>query len=220
MRVGILFLFLFLQIKCNCQVLIFNRSLTDSTLKIVYSDVENLIVVKGFHFRIGTKISAENANIKANGDSSFMLIPKYGFGNCTVSFLNPHTGAIPIKETFTIDTLPELVARFGYGKIYYPGDAHEFPIIKLADILEHPILWVNYPNSFYRTDRIITRFRITVSKDNTIASAISNNPMLNKEQIEYIKSTGSGSILTIEEIILSDMNGRQTKLKPLFFIIN
>jgi len=98
MKASFLFLFLLRQIICNCQVNIFNRSLTDSTLKIVYSGVENLIVVNGFHFRVGTKVSAENADIRSNDDSNFILMPKYGFENCTISFLNPHTNAVPIKE--------------------------------------------------------------------------------------------------------------------------
>lgn len=220
MKASFLVVFVFFRTISNSQINIFNQSLTDSTLKIVYSGVQNLIVVKGFHFRIGTKISAENANLTANGDSSFILIPKYGFEKCSIGFLNPHTDAVEIREIFRIDTLPEPVARLGYGKIYYPSDPHQFPIIKLADILEYPIVWVNYPNSFYRPDRIITRFRITISKDNTIAEAVSNQPTLNKEQIEYIKSAGPGSILTIEGIILRDVSGKQTKLKPLAFIIN
>lgn len=203
------------------QVDFINRSLTDSTLKIVYCEVENVIVVKGFKFRIGSSISYSNASIKSNSDNSLIVFPKKGFTECSISVLNPHTDAAAFTQVFKFDTIPNPIARFQNLRDSTQENGLTISWIYLDELINNPELKVQLPFCAYKSDYELISFRLVIDNFRLgyLTEFTVKNSKLSNDQVQIIKKYGNNSFMTIEEIKVTHQDGRIIKLKPLVIII-
>lgn len=212
MRRSAFLLFILLPLSSFSQVNFINRSLTDSSLKIVYSGVGNIIEIKNFTFTKTTSIGISNAEIIPLDKNKIKITPKYGFKECVVSAEN-HAASEEFKQVFRIDSLVgDVVIRLAGVK-----DS----IASIHQILANPFLISELPGSYFKTPLNITSFTATfigASLDSLKTNAMEN--LFTKEQIDLIERLRRGDKILFEETYFFWPDGRRRKYPPFTIKIN
>ena len=168
------------------QVNIINRSLTDSTMKIVYAGVDNRLEITGLENFQRITITTTRGSLAKTGRLIYSIRTS---GEYTLFISVIKDGLIVLHEKFNSEELTEPVARIGNLK-----DS----IGTVDDILANPVLSVDFPGTFYRDSCKITEFEF---RDKLFESPLkTNGNKLTDEQIELIKKTKKREDIIVENI--------------------
>jgi len=128
------------------QVNVINRSLTDSTKKIVYTGVDNRLEITGLESFKTITITTNRGSLAKSGKLIYNLrtTSEYSFFITVIK-----DGLTVYYEKFNSEELSEPIARIGNIK-----DS----IGTVDDILSNPVLSVDFPGSLYRDTCKITEF--------------------------------------------------------------
>lgn len=182
------------------QVNVINRSLTDSTMKIVYVGVENHLQITGLGSFQRITITTTRGTLSKSGRLIYNLRTSAP-NNLFITVIKD--GLIVYYEKFTSEELPEPVARIGNLK-----DSTG----TVDDILSNPYLSVEFPGSFYKDSCKISEFEF---RDNTFDSPLKAfGSKLTDEQINAIKKTKKKEDIIVENISAS-CGGSIVELKAL-----
>ena len=182
---------LLIPIFLAAQVNFVNRSLTDSSLKIIYSGVGNIIEVKNYTFTRTTRIGVSNGEILPLDKNKIKIIPKSGFGECLISVENLHTDSEEYSQVFRIDTFTSQL------KIRLAGVKDS--VATIHQILANPFLISEIPGSYYKNPVHIPNFTgifIGANFDSVRTNAIEQ--ILTKEQVNLVNLLCRGDKILFE----------------------
>jgi len=201
---------LFFSAKIFAQVEIINRSLTDSSLGIVYLGVENKIEIK-------TKFPDPKLLVTVRNGVIWKLAP-YRFAwsvsenkNSVLTVVDDNGKTIG-EKTFKVDTVPP-------PRVMIPGIKD--PTASVNQILLNPFLQVVLPNCFLKSGYIITSFELTTVHEGVFDGdqtpfAISGN-RFSEQAIKTIRSLSKGDFIFFDNIKCLDPNSR-TRFLPSFYL--
>ena len=168
------------------QVNVINRSLTDSTKKIVYTGVDNRLEITGLESFKTITITTNRGSLAKSGKLIYNLrtTSEYSFFITVIK-----DGLTVYYEKFNSEELSEPIARIGNIK-----DS----IGTVDDILSNPVLSVDFPGSLYRDTCKITEFEFR--DDATDEPLRSTDNKLTEAQIKVIKKTKKKEDIIVENI--------------------
>jgi len=182
------------------QVNVINRSLSDSTKKIVYTGVENRLEITGLESFKTITITTNRGSLAKSGKLRYNLrtTSEYSFFITIIK-----DGLTVYYEKFNSEELSEPIARIGNLK-----DS----IGTVDDILSNPVLSVEFPGSFYIDSCKVTEFEFR--DDVSDAPLKSTDNKLTEEQIKVIKKTKKREDIIVENIS-AECGGTIIELKAL-----
>ena len=185
------------------QIEIYNRSLTDSTLNILYSGIENHMRLKGIGNSKNYTVSISTGETLAIDQGRFDV---YGRSDSLTILTIKKNDKKIFQKTYTVRPLKKMVVRVGLIK-----DS----IASKNEVLANPFLNALIPESFWNCKFYITSFSATfiVNRIDSLFTE-SKYSTFTKEQIELLKTLSSGDRIYFSEIILGCINCRSSKLPP------
>ena len=200
------------------QVNIINRSLTDSSMKIAYIDVRNVLELTGHKNSNTLSFSTTNGTLMSFSENQYVLRPSEE-GECVVSFFDK--GKKIASKIFRVESFSDPVRTFGgqYDSIAKDGYTY---FITYDNLIDDPVFRINIPNCYYKDPLKIVSYRITLdslSNGETITEFTVTGQEPAKEQIQIIKNYGANTFMTLEDIKATGPDGRVRLLTPMIFII-
>ena len=203
-------LFLLIPSSIFSQVNIINRSLTDSSLNIVYIGIENAIELVGSKNSISKlSFTTTNGTLSDVGQGHYILRPEKA-GECIISFQSK--GQKIVSKVFRIDTIFNLTARLA-------GVRDSFATVQ--EIISNPFLIIESPKSFYKVRCIVRSFVLSMDAPGFEDS----NPYeivgyaIPSYVIKRIKELRKGDEMWFDQIIMNCADCRTRKLPPFKLII-
>jgi len=168
------------------QVNVINRSITDSSKKIVYTGVDNRLEITGLESFKTITITTNRGSLSKSGKLIYNLrtTSEYSFFITVIK-----DGLTVYYEKFNSEELSEPIARIGNIK-----DS----IGTVDDILSNPVLSVDFPGSLYRDTCKITEFEFRDDASDEPLRSTDNK--LTEEQIKVIKKTKKKEDIIVENI--------------------
>jgi len=168
------------------QVNVINRSLTDSSKKIVYTGVDNRLEITGLESFKTITITTNRGSLSKSGRLIYTLrtTSEYSFFITVIK-----DGLTVYYEKFNSEELSEPIARIGNIKD---------TIGTVDDILSNPVLSVDFPGSLYRDTCKVTEFEFRDDSNDEPLRSMDNK--LTEEQIKVIKKTKKKEDIIVENI--------------------
>lgn len=168
------------------QVNVINRSLTDSSKKIVYTGVDNRLEITGLESFKTITITTNRGSLSKAGRLIYTLrtTSEYSFFITVIK-----DGLTVYYEKFNSEELSEPIARIGNIKD---------TIGTVDDILSNPVLSVDFPGSLYRDTCKVTEFEFRDDSNDEPLRSTDNK--LTEEQIKVIKKTKKKEDIIVENI--------------------
>jgi hypothetical protein len=201
------------------QVNIVNRSLTDSSMKIAYIDVRNILELKGHKSASNLSFSTTNGTLMNLSENQYVLRPSKE-GECVVSFFDKEKKIV--SKIFRVESIPDPVRTFGSRYDSVDKDGYTY-FITYNNLINDPVLRVETPNCYFKQPYKIVSYRITLdslSGNGIITEFTVTGPEPTKEQIQIIKNYGANTFMTVEDIRSTVPDGRVRRLTPMIFNIN
>lgn len=172
--------------KLPAQVNVINRSLTDSSKKIVYTGVDNRLEITGLESFKTITITTNRGSLSKSGRLIYTLrtTSEYSFFITVIK-----DGLTVYYEKFNSEELSEPIARIGNIKD---------TIGTVDDILSNPVLSVDFPGSLYRDTCKVTEFEFRDDSNDEPLRSTDNK--LTDEQIKVIKKTKKKEDIIVENI--------------------
>ena len=187
----------------KAQVNIINRSLTDSSLNIVYIEVDNFLEIKGAKINGDINVSASQGNITKIGIHNFTLRVSPGD---SIFITVEGKGRQILKKKFKCFELYDPVLRLGGIK-----DS----AASINEILVTPFLRLFREDCFYKKQFMITSFSATfIGYDLDSLNTHATGNLLTQEQVELIKKLRSGDQIFFNGIYAVGPDSRRRKLNP------
>ena len=195
-------LLLFSPISVFAQINIINRSLTDSSLKIVYAGVDNFLEIKGVKTSDDVKVSISQGDVRKIDTTFILRVP-----GCESIFITVQKkGRQILKEKFRCDQLYDPVLQLG---------AIKDSVASISEILINPFLHLFRENCFYKKQFMITSFRATfIGYDLDSVNTKATGNLLTQEQIDHIKKLRRRDKIFFNEIYAFGPDSRRRKLNP------
>lgn len=172
--------------KLPAQVNVINRSLTDSSKKIVYTGVDNRLEITGLESFKTITITTNRGSLSKSGRLIYTLrtTSEYSFFITVIK-----DGLTVYYEKFNSEELSEPIARIGNIKD---------TIGTVDDILSNPVLSVDFPGSLYRDTCKVTEFEFRDDANDEPLRSTDNK--LTEEQIKVLKKTKKKEDIIVENI--------------------
>jgi hypothetical protein len=199
------------------QVNIINRSLTDSSLKIAYIDVRNILELTGRKSPNALSFSTTNGTLMSLSENQYVLRPSKE-GECVVSFFDK--GKKIASKIFRVESFSDPVRTFGGRYDSVDKDGYTY-FITYINLINDPVFRIKIPNCYFKDPWKIVSYRITLdslSGNQTMTEFVVTGQEPTKEQIQIIKNYGANTFMTVEDIRATSPDGRVRRLIPL--IIN
>lgn len=203
----------------SSQVNIINRSLTDSSMKIAYIDVRNIVELKGHKSANNLSFSTTNGTLMNLSENQYVLRPSKE-GECVVSFFDKEK--IIASKRFRVESFSDPVRTFGSRYDSVTKDGYTY-FIRCGNLINDPVFRIKIPDCYFKDPWKIVSYRITLdslSGGETITEFTVTGPEPTKEQIQIIKNYGANTFMTVEDIRATGPDGRVRKLTPMIFNIN
>lgn len=192
------------------QVDIINQSLTDSSLNIFYTGVDNRIKLK-----VKKDLPNYTVMVKGAGSSLAKIDPdKYAvrvtaMDNCTVIVRN-RKGKEVLTRKYKIGSLPDAMATVSGLR-----DA----TIKLNQLLLNPFITVVLPGCYYLHRKVVVSFLATITQNSDSAKIVNTGNQFSEELIKAARQLIKGDQIYFEDIrVLSPDDGIR-KLDPFWLKI-
>jgi hypothetical protein len=192
------------------QVNIVNRSLTDSSLNIVYIDVRNIIELTGNKSLNNLGFSTTNGTLIHLEQGRYLLRPSRE-GECVLTIQS--NGRKIASKAFRSDSLK------GELKIRLAGITDT--VATINQILANPFLISEIPGSYYKSPVYITSFTATfigVNFDSVRTEAIEH--LLTKEQLSIVKQLRHGDKILFQDMYFFWPDSRRRKYPPFVITID
>jgi hypothetical protein len=197
MRIIGIITYLLISVNSNSQQAIFNKSLTDTTLSIIYEGVENEIVFERGNDIFPGRFYIRFLNVtssKPKGPYSFAIKPIKNADSCIAIYVVPSKGkdSIVIRKAFRILSLPTPAAQL--GKFVGAVEA------TVDEILANTTVSINLPGCYYKHSFQPVGYSFRIENDYTNYAYKKTNftNQLTKDQLVLIKNCPRGTSVIID----------------------
>lgn len=189
--------YLLISINSNGQLNIFNKSLTDTSLNIVYEGIENEMVVETGNDIPPHRFSIGFDNVvtsKPTGAYSFSIKPMKTADSCIGFYIVPSKGkdSVVLRKAFKILPLPTPAAQLGK----FTGAVEA----TVDEILANTTVSVRLPGCYYKHSFQPVYYYFRIENDYTNYEYRKKNltNQLTKDQLELIKNCPKGTSIIID----------------------
>ncbi|MET0394223.1 MAG: hypothetical protein ABW019_13845 [Chitinophagaceae bacterium] len=208
MKKLVLYFLCLAPIRLLSQINVYNRSLTDSTLAILYIGAENEIRIAGNNYNSAetvVSVSGAGSQLHKTGEGDYITRVS-GVGTCI--FILSKGGKTIYKKEFTTALIPDAVATLA-GK--------KDTVMRLYRVLASPFLSVTFPGCFYKHTFSIVSFRAYFIRAGDTSVTYSPSHMFTAGQTAIVKQLRPGDQLWFDDIRATCADCRIRKL-PAFGI--
>jgi hypothetical protein len=193
-------LFVWLTFTGIAQVNIVNRSLTNDTLSILYSGVDNEIEIAGYSVKPKSIISITGGSISTLNPITYLV--RTGSDSTAIIMIKEKSKTV-FTRRFTVENIPDPVAIV--------GDIRD-TIATVQQILASGMLKIEFPNSYYRHTATISSFDVTVIKGDKFTDIRSSHYIFPPEMTKVIGELAPGDKLIFNNIRMIQPGGRNRQL--------
>lgn len=172
------------------QVSIINRSLTDSSLNVVYIGVYNHIKIKTSQGISNYQLITKGANsaLTKTGDTEYDLMV-HSMDTCVLTITKQ--GKVISKKSYKPAPLPA-----GYASL---NGLYNVSVSK-SRILANPFLTIVHPKSYYKHEYRIVSFTMSCVQESDSVTVFAQGDLLNNEQLRLIRRLYAGDTIHFENI--------------------
>jgi hypothetical protein len=199
MKIIVIMTCLLISINSNCQEVIFNNSLTDTSKSIVYEGVANeMIFIRGLDFSASRfYISFQNViSSKPTGAYTYALIPMKNADSCIAMYVVPSRGkdSVVLRKAFKVLSLPKPSVQL--GKFVGAVEA------TVGEILSNTTVSINLPGCYYKHSFEPVHYFFRIENDYTNYTYRKKNltNQLTKDQLELIKNCSRGTSIIVDAV--------------------
>jgi hypothetical protein len=191
------------------QVHMYNLSLTDSTLPLLYVGVDNRLILVGGAYDVSKYEMnvSDAASVTKIGINEYQV--RVGFvGICTVTY--KEDGKIRFQKSYKTAYIPDPIATVnGFWNTS----------LSKAKLTLNPFLRVLIPNCYYRFHYEVISFYATFIRGFDSVSLATKSKLLSKEQIKMLGNLESGDTIFFDKIYVIGPESHTRVLAPFWIKI-
>ncbi|MEI9943264.1 MAG: hypothetical protein WDN26_03510 [Chitinophagaceae bacterium] len=202
-------IFVIINSMCSGQVKIINQSLTDTSVNIFYTGVDNRIMLKAKNPNEYSVAIVGAGGMLSKISATEYLVRISKIDSCKL-IIKKNNKEVLVKN-YTIGILPDRVATIS---------GLRDTSIKLSRLLLNPLITVTLPRCYFRHGMHIMGFQATIIQGyDSIATYSNFNELFPAEMVKDIKQLTSGDKIYFDSIRAVSPDGRFQKLSPFWIKI-
>jgi hypothetical protein len=208
MKIKFLALCIFFCGVLRSQVNIINQSLTDTSVAILYSGVDNYVKITGLKPHADMShiaITGAGSTIRQAGTNQY-IVRISGHGKCTITY--SVYGKKKFEKEFTTADISDPI-----GTISGLWNTN----MSVSRILVNPFIMIISPGSYFKQDASVRSFKAVFVKGADSTSIYTSGSNFSPEQIKHTRELKKGDSIYFDDIRAAGPDARLTRL-PSFWI--